>query len=151
MDIIINKNIKVKNKNNKKIIYGINEETQLNDFISDNNFNFHYNVKDYRKQIEIKSGNVCTGDVIKIYLNETEIISYNIVIYGDINGDGKINSVDALAIIKNKLGLSKINNDIYEEAGRTTMNSREKNLVPSAVDALAVIKNKLNLELIFQN
>ncbi len=41
------------------------------------------------------SGIMGTGNVVKIYDTEgEEKLSYEVVIYGDINGDGKINSID---------------------------------------------------------
>lgn len=52
------------------------------------------------------SGNVASGDIVKIYnLSGAEQNSYTIVIYGDINSDGKISLVDLSVIKMNLLGI----------------------------------------------
>ena len=66
---------------------------------------------------------IATGDIIKIYdINSDEKYSYEIIIYGDVNGDGKIDIYDfgfvRKMIIKNT-GLSGIYyqaGDIYQES-----------------------------------
>ena len=40
------------------------------------------------------SGNIATGDILRLYNGTTLHASYPVVIYGDSNGDGKINSQD---------------------------------------------------------
>lgn len=52
------------------------------------------------------SGNIASGDIVKIYnLSGVEQNSYTIVIYGDINSDGKISLVDLSVIKMNLLGI----------------------------------------------
>ena len=51
---------------------------------------------------------------------------YTAILYGDCNGDGKINSLDALAIVKNNLGKVTFKADIFEEAGRAYLRSKNK-------------------------
>ena len=70
-----------------------------------------------------------------------------IIIYGDTNGDGQINAIDALAIVKNKAGTVKFTDEVYQEAGRIMSSSGE----PSAVDALAIVKYKNGTYTINQN
>ncbi len=58
---------------------------------------------------EKASGIIGTGNVVKIYdSNGKEKLSYKIVIYGDTNGDGKINSIDISRIQKHILKLSTL-------------------------------------------
>jgi len=45
------------------------------------------------------SGTVATGDVLKIKKNDgSDYASYTVVLWGDVSGDGKINSADALSV-----------------------------------------------------
>lgn len=70
----------------------------------------------------------------------------NVVIYGDTNGDGSVNAVDALIVVKNKLEAVLFKDSIVEEAGRVSENTRKSEKTPSSVDALSIIKYKLNPE-----
>lgn len=54
-----------------------------------------------------KSGKVGTGDIIITYNSEGEEVSrYNILIYGDINGDGDIDLFDFVAVKRSILGIA---------------------------------------------
>lgn len=54
---------------------------------------------------EKKSGLVGTGDILQLYSGDKLHASYPIVIYGDVNGDGKISSVDILRMQKHIVGI----------------------------------------------
>ena len=54
------------------------------------------------------SGNVATGHVVKIMAGGTVYASYPVVIYGDVNGDGTVTSIDLLIAQKHILGISKL-------------------------------------------
>ncbi len=137
-------------KNNIKILTGINDKTTISELLFDSNFASGYIIKAYKDGIEVTDGLVSTGTIIRIYENSKIVAEYTVVIYGDTNGDGNIASVDALSIIKNKLGTESFTNDIFAQAGKVTLNTRISNETPSAVDALAVIKHKLEIEYISQ-
>lgn len=66
------------------------------------------------------TGVLATGDKVKITVgNESK--EYDVVIYGDVNGDGKITAVDYAKVKNNVLG--KINlNDSYKEAADINKN-----------------------------
>ena len=68
---------------------------------------------------------------------------FTIILYGDVNGDGKINAIDALAIVKNKLKKKEFENEYFVEAGRVSNQTRKNDSTPNAVDALAIIKHSL--------
>lgn len=89
---------------------------------------------------------VSTGINVLIKDKETSNIIQNlkIVVYGDTNGDGQINSTDALSIIKNKVGKLKFKNAYSLEAARVTEPTRNASSIPSSTDALAIVKYKLN-------
>lgn len=53
-------------------------------------------------------GTVATGDIVRLYSGKTLCISYPVVIYGDVNGDGKISSLDLRIIQKHILGVAKL-------------------------------------------
>ncbi len=73
---------------------------------------------------------------------------FDVVIYGDTTGDGKINAVDALALIKHLNGAIPFTSDVFIEAGRIVC---EDGSDPTAVDALAIIKHANQKQLISKN
>lgn len=149
-DYIKNTKWKLIKGNNVTMISGIEENTTISELLSTDNFSSNYTVKAYKNGSQVTTGNVTTGTVIKIFDGSNVVQEYTVIIYGDTNLDGDIASIDALIIVKNKLGIESFKNEISEEAGRVTSKTRKLNLIPSAVDALAVVKNKLELEKISQ-
>lgn len=147
---ILNKTWKVIDDDEKSILYGIEEGTTINELLSSSNFSNNYTVKAYKNGSEITTGKVTTGTVIKIFDGSNIIKEYTIVIYGDTNLDGNIASIDALTIVKHKLGIESFKNKVCEEAGKVTLKTRTLDLTPSAVDALAVVKHKLGISTISQ-
>lgn len=89
-----------------------------------------------------------TGNKIELYEEngETLVRTYTAVIYGDTNGDANVGAVDALAIVKNKIGKEEFKNKATEEAGRILTSTRESRVVPKAGDALYIVKHKLSPE-----
>jgi len=54
-------------------------------------------------------GTVATGDILRVYDNDKKLTaSYPVVIYGDVNGDGKVNSVDLRRAQRHILGVIKV-------------------------------------------
>ena len=94
---------------------------------------------------EKTSGILSTGNVVKIYDNNgKEKLSYQIVIYGDVNGDGKINSVDIAALQRHILKLKVLQN-AFAEACDTTHDCRQ-----NSVDIARIQRHILKLSLIEQ-
>lgn len=55
------------------------------------------------------TGVVATGDILQVYNSQKELYkSYPVVIYGDVNGDGKINSQDLRRTQRHILGVAKL-------------------------------------------
>ena len=54
------------------------------------------------------TGAVGTGNKIAVYANGTLVKQYDVVIYGDINGDGKSSVVDLVMMQKQILGTSQL-------------------------------------------
>ena len=84
-----------------------------------------------------------SGDKISITSNK-ETKTYYIVIYGDLNGDAKINAKDLLALRKYLLNEQKLNGS-YLKAASITRNSKV-----TAKDLLALRKYLLGEEKISQ-
>ena len=89
------------------------------------------------------SNALSTGDKISITSNK-ETKTYYIVIYGDLNGDAKINAKDLLALRKYLLNEQKLNGS-YLKAASITRNSKV-----TAKDLLALRKYLLGEEKISQ-
>lgn len=48
-----------------------------------------------------------TGNVLSVTVGGTEVKRYEVVVYGDINGDGKVSNVDSVLMQKQILGIEK--------------------------------------------
>ena len=91
------------------------------------------------------SGNVGTGDQVKVYdANANCKYTYDVVIYGDVNGDGTINAKDLLTIQKNNIKLSALKG-VYLSAADVNRDG-----VVNAKDLLTVQKNNIKLIVISQ-
>lgn len=98
-----------------------------------------YTAQIYQNDEKVESNKLIgTGATIKIYdTQEKEVQSYDIVLYGDVNGDGNLTATDALAVIKHCIGARKLEGT-YLKAADVTKDGKIL-----AVDALAIIKAKL--------
>lgn len=81
------------------------------------------------------SGNLYTGDTIAI-TSGIETKTYTIVIYGDVNGDGKINAVDLLKVQKHILKTSTLDG-AYKVAADVNKDSK--------VDALDLLREQKHI------
>lgn len=108
-----------------------------------NKIQTNYTVEIYNKEGKKLTGNdlVGTGGIIKILENNLLITEYEIILYGDANGDGKINSVDLLVIQRHILEIQKLQS-VYLKAG----NVRKNNKNPSSVDCLLIQRHILGLQ-----
>ena len=88
---------------------------------------------------------VGTGSIIKILDNNNLIMEYNVIMYGDVNGDGKINSIDLLVLQRHILEIQKFSG-VFVKAG----NVRKNNKNPSSVDCLLIQRHILGLQNIEQ-
>ena len=86
-----------------------------------------------------------TGSKVKIYKDNNILREYKIILYGDVTGDGKINSVDLLVLQRHILELEKFDG-IFLKAGNINKNGKN----PSSVDLLLIQRNILNLKIIEQ-
>ena len=112
-----------------------------------NKIQTNYTVEVYNKNGDKIAGNILvgTGSTIKIMDNNSLVIEYTLIMYGDVNGDGKINSIDLLVLQRHILEIEKLSN-IYVKAG----NVRKNGKAPSSVDCLLIQRHILGLQNIEQ-
>ena len=94
---------------------------------------------------------VGTGSKVQIFVNnpldtqEVLICEYSIIVYGDIDGNGKINSVDLLKLQRHILGIEEID-FVAQKAGNINKNGKN----PTSLDLLLIQRHILGLKLIEQ-
>ena len=88
---------------------------------------------------------VGTGTKVQIKENGNLLREYKIIVYGDANGDGKINSVDLLVLQRHILEIERME-EIYQKA----CNIRKDGKKPSSVDLLLIQRHILKLQQIEQ-
>ena len=109
--------------------------------------NYKIQVENYKGEILQDKNLSGTGSKIKIIKEDTsEILAeYQVLLYGDINGDGKINSIDLLVLQRHILEIEKID-DIFRKAGNINKNGKK----PTSVDLLLIQRHILELKEIEQ-
>lgn len=112
-----------------------------------NKIQTNYTIEIYNQSGQKIEGNslVGTGSTIKILDNDSLISQYNVIIYGDVNGDGKINSVDLLVLQRHILEIKKFEG-VFLKAGNIRKNGKN----PSSVDCLLIQRHILGLQTIEQ-
>lgn len=103
------------------------------------------NIKITTSNGTVKTGNVGTGDQVRVYdRNGTLKFTYNVIIYGDVNGDGRINAQDLLMIQKNNIHVKTLDG-VYFAAADTNRNGKV-----NAQDLLIVQKHNIRIASIQQ-
>lgn len=132
LDYILN-NIGI--RYNEKYISGINVGTSITSLIN-NVTNINNSaitiIKDSKGNK--KEGTFATGDIVNIKSGSEEK-EYQILIYGDINGDGKIDKLDALAILREYYNYANYEG-VYKEASDINRDGKIDKL-----DVLAVLRD----------
>ena len=86
-----------------------------------------------------------TGNKIQVKEDGKILKEYQIILYGDVNGDGKINSVDLLVLQRHILEIETLD-DIYQKSANIRKNGNK----PSSVDLLLIQRHILGLQIIKQ-
>ena len=133
MDTILN-NTGV--KYNDSYMFGIKDNTSISSLINNVEKTSEYasiTIKDSQGNAK-NSGTFKTGDIVTIS-NSKENKTFSIVIYGDINGDGKIDKDDCLAILREINGYTKLENayKISADANRDSKIDKD--------DCLAILRH----------
>lgn len=114
--------------------YTISEDakqiTGITDFpIKAKAFQKKFAIKDGSIEITDTQGKAVTGYVgtacqVRVYDNNDKLTeTYEVVLYGDTNGDGMVNALDLLRVQKNILGVSKLKG-LYQVAADTGRNGK---------------------------
>ena len=106
---------------------------------------YEIQIYDANHKLLQNSDKVGTGGKIKILEDGNTIMEYQIVLYGDINGDGKINSVDLLVLQRHILEIEKLTG-AFLKAG----NIRKDGKNPSSIDSLLIQRHIIELQTIEQ-
>ncbi len=146
-DLSFNTNIKVDGNE----ITGIKEENQTVEKLLENIMTS----EKYVVKIVDKEGNaledgdlVGTGAKVQIFTNtntQNMVAEYSIIIYGDVDGNGKINSVDLLKLQRHILEIEELD-FLSQKAGNINKNGKK----PTSVDLLLIQRHILGLKQIEQ-
>lgn len=102
-------------------------------------------IVNYKNEILQEKDCVGTGSKILVKEDGKVLRKYQIIIYGDANGDGKINSVDLLVIQRHILEIEPLE-DIFRKASNINKNGKK----PTSIDLLLIQRHILDLQLIEQ-
>ncbi len=102
---------------NGSFINGYNANSTVENIIKDASGKYAVTVTNSSGSEITGTSNVGTGSKIKVAAGDSSY-EYTIVIYGDLNGDGLINSADLLKMRQHLLETSKLEG-VYAEAGNT--------------------------------
>lgn len=127
---------KAKVKYDEKYFYGYAVGTKIEKIVSDlKSIDKNITVTSYNKDSKAKnSGIIASGDKITIKTNKDEK-TYIIVIYGDVNGDGAIDKLDASMILRKYYGYIKLN----EYESKFADINKDGNI--DKLDALAILRD----------
>lgn len=131
--------------NDENIISGLkySEVIKVRDYI---NTKLQYEFYNSKNELLTDDDNIGTGSkvIFKNDNNET-LYEYIFIIYGDVNGDGIINSLDVLVMQKHILE-TKLLTGIFLKAGNISKNGNP----PSSLDVLKIQKHILEIKIIEQ-
>lgn len=88
---------------------------------------------------------VGTGSKIRIKEDGNILRQYQVLLYGDANGDGKINSVDLLVLQRHILEIEPLG-EVFKKASNIRKNGQK----PTSVDLLLIQRHILTLQIINQ-
>ena len=107
--------------------------------------NLEIEIVDNKGKTLLETDRVGTGSNILVKENGIILRKYTFILYGDSNGDGKINSADLLVLQRHILEIEQIN-DIYKKATNIRKNGKK----PTSVDLLLIQRHILGLQIIEQ-
>ena len=113
-----------------------------------NNIITDYNVEFCNSKNELLSNESLVGTGSKIVVKKQDgniLIEYMPILYGDVNGDGKINSIDLLVLQRHILEIQKLEGN-FLKAGNINKNGKN----PSSLDSLLIQRHILELKFIEQ-
>lgn len=143
-DNIIGVNLPLKLDNN--YIIGIPYDKNTVNNIKSNIFSdYEMEIVNNNNEVLSESDRVGTGSKLLIKASGKILKEYDFVLYGDCNGDGKINSLDLFLLQRYILRQSNLD-EIYKKSA----NISKKTNGPSSVDLLLIQKHILKINIISQ-
>ena len=142
ININFGNNIIVEGREISGINYNENTVKHIKDSISTD---LEIEIVNDKNEILKDDDKVGTNTKILVKRNNEILRKYSIIIYGDSNGDGKINSVDLLVLQRHILEIQKLDT-IYQKA----CNIRKNGGKPTSVDLLLIQRHILGLQQIEQ-
>lgn len=148
-DIIsFSNDVNVDEKNNRLSKIEPNKKVlEISEKLIYNSDKYNIIIKNINNQNITNDNLVGTGTTINLVTKDTEDIiqTYNLVIYGDINGDGNINTIDLQIIQKSILGIKHLSSiqNIAADLGKDGGN-------PTTIDLQKLQKHILNIKSIEQ-
>lgn len=139
--IIFEENINI----NGDEITGIQPNTTVKEFLEKITTKYTIEIENYLGKKLTENDFLGTGCKVKFLEQNQLIMEFNIILYGDVNGDGKINSVDLLVLQRHILEI-KTFSGVFLKAGNTDKSGKR----PSSVDLLKIQRHILGLKLIEQ-
>lgn len=121
------------------------EENTVSDIKSKITTDLEIEIVNNKNEILAETDIIGTGSKIRIKENNNILREYTILIYGDVNGDGKINSVDLLILERHILEMEKMEG-IYIKAANTRKDGKK----PTSVDLLLIQRHILEMQIIEQ-
>ena len=104
-----------KTDNRLKVLDYTTSVNELYKKINLNAANANYTHYDKNKNA-VSSDLLKTGDYVKIRINNTWDMEYQISVSGDVNGDGKITAMDYVKVSNHIMGARSINGEVYLDA-----------------------------------
>lgn len=127
-----------------KYITGIQPGTSAADFLNGITRHGNAEVKLLDKTGAENTGTVGTGNTLAVYGNGQMVASYELVIYGDVSGDGKVNTLDSIKLCRHTLELVTLTG-AYLEAADASRDSKVNTL-----DSIIVCRYSIGLVTINQ-
>ena len=107
--------------------------------------NLEIEIVNHKNEILKETDLVGTGTKIQVKEDGKLLRQYSVILYGDSNGDGKINSVDLLVLQRHILEIEPIE-AIFRKATNINKNGKK----PTSVDLLLIQRHILGLQIIQQ-
>ena len=141
-EITFDNSLKVSDFTISGIIYNSNTVADIKNKITSN---LEIEVVNDKNQLLQDTDIVGTGTKVRFKESGQIIRQYKIIVYGDCNGDGKINSVDLLVLQRHILEIQTMG-QIFVKASNISKNGKK----PTSVDLLLIQRHILGLQIIEQ-